>query len=238
MKSVMNHPAKILATGFIILVFLSLPLFWIRFICETSIAVGMPDEATYVRIEPSGLVPAEIENDPNVVLHSCVSANIHREAPLSVVGIADYFLARYPEGRLSNVYFLKDDEWIFFDKKSGQLVLNYVDTQTMPDKSIRHKDVRVYIGPEGIAEASDKTLGRFANPIVDGNWNLRIQRSPRELIAYDKLLRRFFRIDFSKKTVVKSPEFAKDDSREPIRIGRLIKIVSQWQSLYLQVTRV
>jgi len=221
MKFVVNYPIKVLATGFVVLVFLSLLLFWIRFICETSIAVGMPDEATYVRIEPSGLVPPEIENDPNVVLHSRVSAGIHIEPPLSVVGIADYSLARYPGGRQSNIYLLDDDNWMYFDKKSGQLVLNYVDTQTMPDKSIRGKDLTVYIGPEGISETPDKTLGRFADPIIDGNWNLRTQRSPRELMVYDKQMRRFFKIDFDNKTVVKGHELATDGSHEPIQIGQL-----------------
>jgi len=238
MKSVINHPIKILATGFIVLVFLSLPLFWIRLVCEISIAVGMPDEATYVRIEPSGLVPPELENDPNVALHSCVSANIHLDPPLSVVGIANYSLARYPGGRQSSVHLLDDDEWMYFDRDSGLLVCNYADIQVLPDNSTRPKDVTVYIGPEGVAETSDETLGRFAEPIIDGNWNLRDLRSPLELTAYDKQMRRFFKIDFSKKTVVKGPEFAKDDSREPIRIGQLNKNVSQWQSFYLQVPRV
>lgn len=238
MNSVMNHPIKVLATGFIVLVFLSLPLFWIRFICETSITVGMPEEATYVRIEPSGLVPPEIENDPNVALHSCVSANIRREAPLSVVGIADYFLARYPQGRLSNVYFLEDDEWMYFDKNSGLLICQYSDIQVMPDKSARRKDVTVYIGPEGFAETPNEALDRFAAPIIDGNWNLRNLRNPLELTVYDKQLRRFFKIDFDNKTVVKGPEFATDDSREPIRIGQLNKNIFQSQSFYLQPPRV
>lgn len=238
MKSVISHPIKVLATGFIVLVFLSLPLFWIRFICETSIAVGMPDEATYVRIEPSGLVPPEIENDPNVALHSCVSANIHIEPPLSVVGIADYFLARYPGGRLSNVYLFEDDEWIFFDRASGLLVCKYLDIQAMPDKSTRPKDVDVYIGPEGVAQTPDKTLGRFTEPIIDSNWNLRNLRSPTELMVYDKQLRRFFKIDFDNKTVVKGPELANNGSREPIRIGQLNKNIFQPQSFYLQSPRV
>ncbi len=238
MKSVMNHPIKILATGFIVLVFLSLPLFWIRFICETSISMGMPDEATYVRIEPSGLVPPEIENDPNVVRHSCASANIHPLRPFSAVGIADYFLARYPQGHLSNIYFHKGNEWTYFDKSSGLLVCNYYGTQVMPDKSTRANNVKVYIGPEGIAEIPDKTLGRFAEPIIYGTWNFRIDGIPRELIVYDKHLRRFFRIDSGKKSVFKGPELAKDNSHNPIQIGRLNKNSSESQFFWLQAPRV
>ncbi len=238
MNSAINHPAKILATGFIILVFLSLPLFWVRFICETSITVGMPGEATYVRIEPSGLVPPEIENDPNVVRHSRVSANIHLEAPLAVVGIADYFRARSAGERHSNVYLLEGNEWIYFDKKSGLLVCQHSVIQVMPDKSTRTVDVEIYIGPEGIAQTPDKTLGRFTEPIIYGTWNYRMGGIPRELIVYDKHLRRFFRVDSGKKSVVKGPELAKDDSHNPIQIDRLKKNFSQSESFYLQMPRV
>ncbi len=221
MKSVMNHPIKVLATGFVVLVFLSLPLFWIRFVCEASIAVGMPEETQDVdRVQPCGIVPAELENDPNVAHHSSVSAGLHDERLFWSLGIVDSLIARYPRGRLSNVYLLDDDKWMYFDRDSGLLVRNYVDTQAMPDQSTRRRNVRVYIGPEGISETPDKTLGRFADPLIDGYWNLRTQR---ELMAYDRQLRCFFKIDFGKKTVVKGPELAKDNSHEPIQIGQLRK---------------
>ena len=79
MKSVINHPARVFATGFIVLVFVSLQLFWIRYVCQASIATMMPSETRNVAASPSGLVPPEIENDPNVARRSHVSASMHSE---------------------------------------------------------------------------------------------------------------------------------------------------------------
>ncbi|MFZ2146685.1 MAG: hypothetical protein WAV28_05635, partial [Sedimentisphaerales bacterium] len=75
----LNYPAKVFTTGFVVLTLLSIPLFWFRFFCQTSLSVRMPDDAQSVFIRPSGLVPTEFENDPNVVYHSIVSANMHSE---------------------------------------------------------------------------------------------------------------------------------------------------------------
>jgi len=51
----LNYSVKVFATGFVVLTLLSIPLFWFRFICQTSLSVNMPDGAKDVRIEPSGL---------------------------------------------------------------------------------------------------------------------------------------------------------------------------------------
>ncbi len=224
MKSVMNHPIKVPATGFVVLVFLSLPLFWIRFVCEASIAVGMPEETQDVdRVRPCGIVPAELENDPNVAHHSSVSAGLHDERLFWSLGIVDSLIARYPGGRLSNVYLFGDDEWMYFDKNSGLLVCQNCDILVMPDKSTRSKNVSVYVGPEGISEVPEKTLGRFMQPMIDGSWPVwRGEKLP-TLILHDRKLRRFFKIDFSKKTVVKGPELADGSPHEPIQIGQLRK---------------
>jgi len=109
MKPLINYPVKVFAAGFIVLVLLSLPLFYIRKICEMSLLEGMPQEVRKVVISPSGLVPDEYEKDPNVVIHSQVSAYMFRDSSLSS-GIFDYFRARLPGGRFSNVYFFGSDE--------------------------------------------------------------------------------------------------------------------------------
>jgi hypothetical protein len=217
----LNYPVKVFATGFVVLVLLSLPLFWIRSACETSLAIRIPNDAKDVRIEPSGLVPPEFENDPNVVSHSAVSAEIHSELPQSL-GIVDYIIARFPGGRRSNVYFLKSNEdWMYFDKKSGRIVHSYIDIQVMPDKTTRGKKVQLYIGPEGISETTDKTLGRFIDPIIDHGW---LDRRSRDLILYDKKLQCFFKINFNQRAVIKGPKVGKDfPAHKPIQIGQLSK---------------
>ena len=235
MKSVIDHPARVFATGFIVLVFVSLQLFWIRYVCQTSVAVMMPRETRNIAASPAGLVPPEIENDPNVTQHSMVSASMHGERTVETgLGITGYFLEKLPRGRRSNVYFVKSDEdWMYFDKRLGQLVHQYTDKQRMPDRGISHRRVQFYIGPEGISEAPDKALGRFVDPIVDGSWVERRWEEPgiRELIVYDSGFRCFFKIDFNRVKVTKSSEIGKGFlHRRPIQIGLLRK---DWSSQHL-----
>ena len=112
---------------------------------------------------------------------------------------------------------------MYFDKKSGLIVHNYLDIQVMPDKRTAGKWVQLYIGPEGVSETRSKTLGRFIEPIIDRSWIYRTHKS-RELMLFDKKLRRFFKIDFSKGTITKGPELIKNYRyHKPIQIGRLNK---------------
>jgi hypothetical protein len=223
MKSIINYPVKVFTTGFIVLVFLSLISFQIRKSCESFLSVRQPDDNLTIIREPSSLVPDEFENDPNVVNHSRVSAQVYRIDSLSF-GIFDYFQARVPGGRRSNVYFFeRNEDCMYFDKKSGLIVHRYLYIQVMPDKRTMPKRVQAYVGPEGISETQDKTLGRFIEPIIDRGWIYRANE-PRELIAYDKNLRRFFKVDFSKGTITKGPELVESIlNHQPIQIGRLNK---------------
>ncbi len=91
MRVVQNHLVKVLAVGSVVLILLSLPLFWTRLLCEGFIKEIMPSEYISVRVEPCGLMPPEIENNPNVVRHSHVSAQIILAEAPPAFGIVDYF---------------------------------------------------------------------------------------------------------------------------------------------------
>jgi len=244
MKSSTSYSLKVFATGFIVLTLLSIPLFWLRSLCQTAIAELMPREIKSVDISPSGLVPPELENDPNVAQHSRVGASINSEVPSSI-GLADYFITRLPGASRSNVYLASSDEaWMYFDKNLGQIVHQYDEKSTMPDNSTLRKIIRFYIGPKGISELPDEKLGRFFDPILDGNWIVRRweKAKPRELILYDKKLRCFFRIDFDQRTVVKGPEVKKGFPNDhPIQIGRLYKnefsLDLNWSAPHIKVPR-
>jgi hypothetical protein len=173
-------------------------------------------DARDVIIMPSGLVPPELENDPNVFRHSYVLASNRYRRNFLFLGIVDYFKARLPGGRHSNIYYYnkKDKDWMYFDERIGLIIHR----ETMHDKTKQLKKAQLYVGPEGISETADKSLGRFTAPITDSTswgWPLRT--------LYDKKLRRFFAIDFEKRTVVKGPQLAKDDSHKPVQIGYLGK---------------
>jgi len=223
MKPIISYPVKVFATGFIVLVLLSLPLFWIRSSCETFLLEIMPRGTRYVSISPTGLVPPELKNDPNIFSQSWVYAGSRTRELLSL-GITDYFKTRRQGGRRSNVYFFaSNNNCMYFDKELIQIVYHYIENQKGPDGTTSLKDVALYIGPEGVSETADKTLGRFIDPIIDRGWTNMTQRESRELILYDKELRRFFKIDSNKGTVTKGPELKKGDPPEPIQIGKLTK---------------
>jgi len=68
-----NRKMTIIATGFTALVLLSVPLYFGRNICDGLLVNKMDANAN---VSPSGLLPLEIENDPNVVKHSTASSKV------------------------------------------------------------------------------------------------------------------------------------------------------------------
>ncbi len=213
MRASINNLVKVMTTGFVVLTLLSLPLFWLHYICERNlIDVILLSEARNIRLEPSGLVPDEIENDPNVTNHSCIHARLRNEG---ILGFTDYFEKRYGGEQFSTIYF-NDRQVIYFNKSSGHLISKHQIVQETPDGTSTHKYVTLYIGPEGFSETPNKKLGRFTSPITDTSLSYRG-------IVYDKKLRRFFLIKFDEKIVAKGPQLPKDDPHKPVKIGSLRK---------------
>ncbi|MHC4395545.1 MAG: hypothetical protein ACYS1A_07800 [Planctomycetota bacterium] len=218
MESVKNYPVKVFATGFVVLVLISLPLFWGRLFCRISLSNIVPRQAETVRIEPSRLVPPELENDPNVKRASSVysSMNVGELFTFSF-GMPDYFAAGMPGGRLSNVYgfsFSRGSGSFYFDDRIGLFVGCRIFRNMQGRRWV--KKIEYYIGPEGFSETPDKELGRFVEPILGS-------RRVRSQLLYDKKLRCFFSINFKEKTVSKGAELEKDDFHKPIQIGYLNK---------------
>ena len=231
MKSLINYPVRVLATGFVVLTLISIPLFWVRFLCHISLCERLPDEIKSVVIEPSGLLPSAFESDPNIQRSSLASAKMRSE-PLLLLGITEYFKSISPGGSRSCVI-LSDSKknWAYFDNKSGQFIFRYFETEIMPDRDKLQREVQYYIGPEGISEISNKTLGRFIEPVIDSSEFKESLMISGKFILYDKKLRRFFRIGLKPKTFVKGPKLDADDIHEPVRIGKLEK-----NPLLLQLT--
>jgi hypothetical protein len=181
----------------------------------------MPSETRHVYIGPSGLVPEEIEGDPNVVAVSSVSGYMQPGMPLAL-GLVDYFTARNVRGSRSNIlyYDKKRGNFLYFDEKRGLLVHRYTyEMRTIPDNKLVRKKVQLYAGPEGMSETPDKSLGRFVEPVLE--W--RYYRFGSKTIFYDRKQRRFFAVDFDERSVRVGPELGEDDARKPIQIGQLQK---------------
>ena len=223
MKLLTNYIVRVLATGFIVLTLLSIPLFWIRFLCNVGLYVWMPYEIRSAAIEPSGLLPENFENDPNIERHSRVSATMKSD-PLLPLGITEYFESTSPGGsRSCLILSSSENDWAYFDNKSGQFVFRYVEVEIMPDSDKLEREVQYYIGPEGISELPDKTLGRFIEPIADSSKFKTSLWKSGEIILYDKKLRHFFAINLKERNITKGPQLSEDDPRRPIDIGILNK---------------
>ena len=157
-----------------------------------------------MEIHPSGLVPAEIENDPNVVQHSRISAHMGDVAPYALgifrdikvelrsfgrFGVLCLYYSRLVGGRRDEG---KDTRnLIYFDEKLGLFVYCDIFVEKAAGKSRWARQIRLYAGPEGIAEKANKTLGRFVEPLAGSQ-----QGSLNSLIVFDRSLRRFFHIGF------------------------------------------
>ncbi len=222
MTSVIHYRIQVLTAGFIVLLFFSLLLFCFRFLCEISLLEIMPFDARSIVIQPSGLLPPELEDDPNVIHPSFVAADLYRH-PMMHLGSLDYFTSRSPEGRRSNVYSIEsEDKYMYLDTKTGQIIYQGFETQTMPDRRVQFKRIQYYVGPEGISELPNQTLGRFDDPIVEQSKSRRYKKHER--IVYHKKKQRFLRIDFDRATVTEGPDIGKKHpDYNPIQIGFLSK---------------
>lgn len=236
MKVPQSYCVKALATGLIVLILLSLPLFWARWFCKSLLGSFMPMDYRTVDITPSGLVPSEIESDPNVIRHSGVHAHIiYPEAP-QTLGIANYFSDKAPEKRHSRIIYFDNEgtysAWTYFDERIGQVNYRWPGKERMPDGTVKRKNVQFYAGPEGISEIPDKKLGRFTSVVAD------FDSTPP--ILYDRNLRRFFAINFKDKNITKGPQLPEDDSHRPVDIGRLSKnddiLDLYWMPTYIKTS--
>jgi len=223
MKLSTNYIVRVLATGFVVLILLSIPLFWARLLCNVGLYLWMPYEIKSAAIEPSGLLPDNLENDPNIERHSRVSAKMEIE-PLLPIGIIEYFESTSPgQSRSCLILSSSEKDWAYFDNKSGQFVFRYVETKIMPDSDKLKREVQYYIGPEGISELPDKTLGRFIEPIADNSEFKTSLWKSSKIILYDKKLRHFFAINLKDRNITKGPQLSEDDTHRPIDIGILNK---------------
>lgn len=210
----------ILATGVVVMLLVSLVLFWARFFCHVNQYALVSNAAGKLDVRPSGLF--EGEDDPNVV--PCrVTARMSDDPPLIgpfvVLGVAQYLQSRVPLGPGSRIYWWSPnevDEWLYYDPSLGLMVHKGIAEVPQPDGSVNLRHFINYAGPEGIGEAPTKELGRFISPITSVYY-------PRRWVAYDQRLRRFYAIQWRDGTVEKGPELPEDSTCRPVQIGVLGK---------------
>jgi hypothetical protein len=214
MKTTTNYGVRILATGAMVLVLFAIPLYWGRFFSEFLLCARMPEEATRVEVSPSGILPDEIENDPNADRRSSASARMESESLIMTLGFVDYFLSRSPGGDRSDVFYYSPDKaWMYFDRSAGQIVFRDMYWERRDGGGSVERPTAVhYAGPDGVSKTLGETLGRFRDPVHVAGASL-------HHIVYDRTLHRFFAIDCEAMTVKAGPELTDTMLRRPLVVG-------------------
>jgi hypothetical protein len=226
-----NNLINIIATGFIVVVLLSLALFCVRFFFWANLINDIPEDSLSVIIRPSGLVPGEPAplqagpqnrstsepsgpNEPNSRF-SQVYVSRNREIVFgSAFGaLWDITAQIFPYHDINDrVYYWyggKSNNYLCIDNRSGLIIRHYI---TEPNDGSESKEMKYFAGPNGISGTADSSLGRFSDPIVTAGMD------PNRIGLYDKRTRRFYVIDFVEGSIGKGFQLPEGDSREPIAI--------------------
>jgi len=225
MKSSSNYIINVLAVGFLALLFLSVPLFWACKLCQGMLyAVEWGSPRAGVR--PSGFLP-EIDSEPNTVSHSTVATYLRDEIVFASLGLlqneplsselyktASYYAIRDPNNKIRTWHL------VYFDKDLGLVVHCDIAKTGRAGKRRWRKSGYLYAGPEGVADTAEKTLGRFAGPLIFQRGSV-ARFGPASVLIFDGKARRFFKIRFDRASVTKGPEIPKD--YHPVQISLLDK---------------
>ncbi len=211
MKTTANYGIRVLATGFMVLVFLSILLFWGRFFSHVFLAVRMPAEAREVEVSPLGVLPETIENDPNVDYPSKAVAGTDEGLFLQTLGFTKYIFSRSPGGDRSDVFWYAPGKaWMYFDRSSGRIVLRDTYRVKRADGiSVERTTPTYYVGPDGMSESPEENVGRFRDPVPV------LSELEDRRILYDRKLHRFFAIDRRSMSVTPGPELTDTVLRWP-----------------------
>ena len=223
MNSQKGYLIAVVTTGFIVLVLLSIGLYWARLFCTVALDCSTPYANRRVRIQPSGLVDARLENEPNDVIPSRIAANTNPQQ-LSWMGTIDYFNSRVPLRAKSNVfqyYRLDETRCVYFDKAIGKIVVCKIYREEADDEKEQGFWVRepeLFVGCEGISATDNEKDGRFIEPTVDFDTAL-----SSSMVIYDKGSRRFFRADLETEQITEGPGDVLDRVGRIAGVGRLAK---------------
>jgi hypothetical protein len=235
MNARMRNLINVIVTGFIVMVLLSLLLFFGRFFCWVKLINDMPENSLSVTIRPSGLVPGEPRpqqawssiryerrpmplgpNEPNF-RHSQIYVDRAGDVIIcSAAGALWDIVAEVLPFRDANerVYYWyrgrNSNNYLCFDKRSGLMIRHY-DSFESNDEGVSG-EMELFAGPNGVSKTADLSLGRFYAPIATEVWD------PNWPGFYDRKTRRFYVIDFAKGSVSKGFQLAQGDSREPIEM--------------------
>jgi hypothetical protein len=212
MKTNANYGIRVLATGFMVLVFLCILSFWGRFVSQVFLAAHMPVEAKTVEISPLGILPEAIENDPNADLRSKAVATMDGGQFFETLGITRYIFSNSLRGDRSDVFWYSPDKsWMYFDRSSGRIVFRDVKRVKRDDGvMVERVTPTYYAGSQAVSESSEENVGRFRDPIP-------VLSDMDRHILYDRKLHRFFAIDRATMSITAGPQLKDADLRWPAK---------------------
>jgi hypothetical protein len=234
MKNPSGSLINIIATGIVVTIFLSLPLFLGRWLCNSYLVNNISEQFKQIIISPSGLYPGEPApqqvdvqsrdemppgpNEPNFRF-SRVYAGINREYVMGeAFGVVWDIIAETKPYRDANerIYYWNESRrgYICFDKRSGLIIRRYQSVELKDKRTSREEEL--FAGPNGVSKTAEPSLGRFYDFITT-------QQGPNQIGIYDKGTRQFCVIDFIEGSVSKGVQLAQGDMREPIAMGRIEK---------------
>jgi hypothetical protein len=223
MNSQKRATVNVLVTGVVVVILLSVGLFWARWFCALQRADLLP-EADRKAVVPFPILPSwtQAGADPNARLARRLVAEMAPRPPSFTcvlgLGAVQYVQQHQPGGPGSDVYRWNsppnDATSVYYDRSRGLIVYKGVESQQRADGTQAWRWFTCYAGPEGIGEKPDEKLGRFSFPVAD-----RSMLHPQ--IVYDRVLRRFFAIEWAEQKLRKGPELLPNDSHRPVQIRTL-----------------
>lgn len=214
-----RNAVNVLATGVVVVILMSSGLFWGRWLCAVERTDLLPraDRKAVVPLPPS-LSWTQAGEDPNARTHRYFEARMPHPPTLVCLmglGLPQYLEEQRPEGPRSHVL-----KWnsqsngfsaVYYDSSLGLVVRRGTERTQREDGTHAIRAFTYYAGPEGVGRRPDETLGRFRAPVAD-----RSMLQPQ--IVYDRVLRRFFAIEWSDQQVRKGPELPRGDTHQPVQI--------------------
>jgi len=242
------HPARnfmrTITTGLMVLVLFAVSLCLARHSCDGLL---MGHIQAHIGVSPSGLLPPEIENDPNVQDHSSVSAYVrsqysyHRPIGrlfrfhwelsrladrfdlIEELGLLKYFESR-ERGRRRMYSVPNRDPYsydrIHVDEVGGQLICHRAVSDSWADEFAWDWAgvIELRAGPGGVSSSKDGNIGRFESPVVYVGPPSRPFRTQPNILVYDRKTLSFYSVDFKRQTVERRPQ-QQDSSARLINLG-------------------
>jgi hypothetical protein len=215
MKASIKYLIKVICTGFIVVLLVSVSLFWILKIAQGAFyELFVVKSSASTKLSPSGIVGQEIfDTEPNIVRQSEIQAYIGDDVIYSTLGVINDVMI---DGRMlsgagglnyilsGSLYFDESDrKLVYYDKNLGLLVYCHIFSEQDDKRIYWNKDVLAYAGPNGVSLQPDEKLGKFLTPNSADDYYVIYGIDP--VIIYDSQVQRFYNVNFSEKKVKKGP---------------------------------